>query len=64
MTDMYAEVLVGINIVSLPHNEATKWPVTLTDLEFTAARVGEFFDSPYYEFGRVRHYRPRSTAQS
>jgi len=60
---MYAKILIGIHIVSLPDDEATKRPVTLTDLELTASRISEFIDSPYCELGRVRHCLPRSRAR-
>lgn len=53
---MDANVLVGENLIALPYNKATKWPITRTDLKFTATRVIEFvyaadFDLNYLDHG-------------
>lgn len=61
---MHAEVLVGEHIVALPHNEAPKRPVALTDSELAAAGVFEFVETPYANLDFVQLTGPSPTSLS
>ncbi len=60
MTNVHAEILIGVNGVALTYNEAAKRPVTLANRELATAGVGKFVQTTHLNFKNFTH--PRSTA--
>ena len=54
VADMHTDILVGVDLGSLAHDESPEWPVTLAAAKFPAVRIGELVQFADNDLGLVQ----------